>query len=153
MIGDRCQLIAGNPEATQNAAQLRAYSRSNSSESMRRLDDLRVDSYQQAPSWQQDGSHTERRGTLDDIDYMSNEEDGSMQEISGSDTTRGAPRAARSTLMLSGSDHDIDDSILTDVAMPCFLSKACHSDFHCRSSTECINWCLPASLPRMFCGV
>ena len=116
---DRCQLIAGNPEAIRDAIQLRAYSRSNSSESMRRLDDLRVDSYQQPPSWQQDGSHTERRGTLDDIDYMSDEEDGSMQEISGSDTTRGAPRAGRSTLSAAGPNHDLDDNILTDVAMPC----------------------------------
>ena len=100
-------MITGNPEATQDAVQLRAYSRSNSSESMRRLDDLRVDSYQRPPSWQQDGSHTERRGTLDDINYMSDEEDGSMQEISGSDTTRGAPRAARSTLNAAVPDHDI----------------------------------------------
>ena len=143
-------MIAGNPEATQNAVQLRAYSRSNSSESMRRLDDLRVDSYQQPPSWQQDGPHTERRGTLDDIDYMSDEEDGSIQEISGSDTTRGAPRAGRSTLNAAVPDHD---NILTDVAMPCFLSSASHSNFHCKSRMECINWCVPASLRRALHGV
>ena len=78
-----------------SAAQLRARSRSNSSESMRRLDDLRVDSFQQPPSWQEEGSYAERRGTLDDIDYMSDEEDGSPHDVSGSDTTRGASHAGR----------------------------------------------------------
>ena len=64
---------------------------------MRRLDDLRVDSYQQQPpSWQEEGSYTERRGTLDDIDYMSDEEEGSLHDVSGSDTTRGASHAGRS---------------------------------------------------------
>lgn len=82
-------------------ARLRAPSRSNSSESMRCLDDLRVDSYQQAPAWQQQqggGSYTKRRGgtTLDDIDYMSEEEEGaSLRDASGSDTTHGARPGGR----------------------------------------------------------
>ncbi len=63
---------------------------------MRRLDDLRVDSFQQPPSWQEEGSYIERRGTLDDIDYMSDEEEGSPHDVSGSDTTRGASHAGRS---------------------------------------------------------
>ncbi len=63
---------------------------------MRRLDDLRVDSFQQQPSWQGEGSYTERRGTMDDIDYMSDEEEGSLHDVSGSDTTRGASHAGRS---------------------------------------------------------
>ena len=67
---------------------------------MRRLDDLRVDSYQQPPSWQEEGSYAERRGTLDDIDYMSDEEDGSLHDASGSDTTRGAPHAGRSVAVI-----------------------------------------------------
>ncbi|CAL5219240.1 g1034 [Coccomyxa viridis] len=85
----------GVPETARHAAQLRTHSRSNSSESMRRLDDLRVDSFQQPPSWQEEGSYIERRGTLDDIDYMSDEEEGSPHDVSGSDTTRGASHAGR----------------------------------------------------------
>lgn len=85
----------GNPEAQRSTGQLRAPSRSNSSESMRRLDDLRMDSYPQAPSWQAGGSHSEARGTLDDIDYMSDDEEGSARDVSGSDTTRGAGQDGR----------------------------------------------------------
>lgn len=69
---------------------------------MQRLDDLRVDSFQQQPSWQEGGPFTERGGTLDDIDYMSDEEDGSLHDVSGSDTTRGAPHAGRSA---AGASH------------------------------------------------
>ena len=62
---------------------------------MRRLDDLRIDSYQQTPAWQREGSYTERRGTLDDIDYMTEEEEGSLHNASGSDTAHGELQAGR----------------------------------------------------------
>ena len=85
----------GNPEARRSTGQLRAPSRSNSSESMRRLDDLRMDSFPQAPGWQAGGSYSEARGTLDDIDYLSDDEEGSARDVSGSDTTRGAGQDGR----------------------------------------------------------
>ena len=93
-------MAAGSPEPAREAAQQRALSRSVSSESMRRLDELRIDSYQPAPAWQREFSYTERRGTLDEIDYMTDEEEGSLHDASGSDAPRAELQAGRWALSM-----------------------------------------------------
>ena len=73
-------MAAGDPEPAREAAQQRAL--------VARFGDV-------STAEQREGSYTERRGTLDDIDYMTDEEEGSLHDASGSDAPRGELQAGR----------------------------------------------------------